>query len=274
MIRKIRFPGFKDKALTFSYDDGVKQDIRFMELLKKYGMKGTFNLGYKMSGATKNHLLREEYVDVYANSGMEVAIHGCRHLSLSKVSVEDTLSEVLDDRKGLEGTFNRVINGMAYAFGTYNQDTLKVLETCGIKYARTTKSTYGFDFPENWLEWHPTIRHADPKLMDVAKNFLEGTDNYWRQDLKVFYLWGHTYEFDNDNNWNVIEDFCSLMGNRDDIWYATNKEIYEYVEASKRLEFSSDMNYVFNPSSVPIYMECWSKKVVVQPNSVTCVKDE
>ena len=40
----MRFPGGLAKALTFSYDDGVEQDIRLVEILDKYGMKGTFNL--------------------------------------------------------------------------------------------------------------------------------------------------------------------------------------------------------------------------------------
>jgi len=38
-----------------------------------------------------------------------------------------------------------------------------------------------------------------------------------KQYLKLMYVWGHSYEFDNNNNWNVIEDFCKLMGGRDDI---------------------------------------------------------
>ena len=34
----------KMKAITFSYDDGVVQDRRLIELLDKYGLKATFNL--------------------------------------------------------------------------------------------------------------------------------------------------------------------------------------------------------------------------------------
>ena len=40
----MRFPGGKLKALTFSYDDGVEQDVRLIEIFKKYGLRGTFNL--------------------------------------------------------------------------------------------------------------------------------------------------------------------------------------------------------------------------------------
>ena len=40
----LRFPGGKTKALTLSYDDGCKQDIRFSKIVTKYGLKCTFNL--------------------------------------------------------------------------------------------------------------------------------------------------------------------------------------------------------------------------------------
>ena len=42
----------KMKAVTFSYDDGVEQDIRFIELLDRYGLRGTFTSACK-AGATR-----------------------------------------------------------------------------------------------------------------------------------------------------------------------------------------------------------------------------
>ena len=40
----------KNKAFTFSFDDGVLQDIRFIELINKYGLKCTFNLNSEFFG--------------------------------------------------------------------------------------------------------------------------------------------------------------------------------------------------------------------------------
>ena len=40
----LKFPGGKTRALTFSYDDGVSQDMRLVTLFNLYGLKGTFNL--------------------------------------------------------------------------------------------------------------------------------------------------------------------------------------------------------------------------------------
>ena len=48
----------KKKLLTFSYDDGVTQDIRLIELFNKYGMKATFNLNSMRLGQPRE-LVRE-----------------------------------------------------------------------------------------------------------------------------------------------------------------------------------------------------------------------
>ena len=41
---EMRLKDGKTKVLTLSYDDGVVQDIRLIEIMNKYGLKGTFNI--------------------------------------------------------------------------------------------------------------------------------------------------------------------------------------------------------------------------------------
>ena len=42
--RFLRFPDGKQKAVTFSYDDGCRDDIRLVEILDRYKIKCTFNI--------------------------------------------------------------------------------------------------------------------------------------------------------------------------------------------------------------------------------------
>ena len=63
-----------------------------------------------------------------------------------------------------------------------------------------------------------------------------------------------------DDNWKIIEDFCAYMGNRNEIWYATNMEIYEYVQAYHQLVFSTDSSVVYNPSAIDVYFS-WNRVV-------------
>lgn len=50
-----------------------------------------------------------------------------------------------------------------------------------------------------------------------------------------------------------MEQFCRLVGGRDDIWYATNIAIYDYMQAVSQLEFTADADLVYNRSAAA----CW-----------------
>ena len=75
LYRFLRFPEGKLKAVTFSYDDGVRQDIRFAELLSAHGMKGTFNLNSGV--ANDDRVPQKEFKKLY--QGHEIACHGLTH---------------------------------------------------------------------------------------------------------------------------------------------------------------------------------------------------
>ena len=250
----MRFPGGVHKALTLSYDDGVEQDIRFVETINKYGLKCTFNINsgsfapegkvYK-EGTIHRRMTKNACVELYKNGGHEVAVHGHTHPWLEKLPPSGVAYEIIRDREELEDAFGCIVRGMAYPYGTYNDDVVRVLADCGIVYSRTTKSTEKFDIPTDWLRMPATCHHICPRLMELAKQFVE----YDKNDPKLFYLWGHTYEFEERDNWNVIEEFAEYMGGREDIWYATNIEVYEYIEDFKRLVFSADMRKVKNPTA-------------------------
>ena len=56
------------KSVTFSFDDGNLQDVPFVELLNKYGMKCTFNLNSdKRPEVQKEDFLQRFYPSVIEN---------------------------------------------------------------------------------------------------------------------------------------------------------------------------------------------------------------
>ena len=192
----VQFPGFKLKALTLSYDDGVRQDKRLISIMQKNGLKGTFNIngglfGDKYEGVEKGQMTKKEALELYASSGMEVAIHGYRHLSLAEVNEELAVDDVITDRKELEKLFGRVIKGMAYANGSFNDAVVDILKKTGISYSRTIISTEKFDIPTDWLRLPATCHHNNPRLMELAKEFVEKKPHgyFWDNKLQLFYLW-------------------------------------------------------------------------------------
>lgn len=251
----MRLKDGKSKVFTLSYDDGVVQDIRLINLMDQYGIKGTFNInsGCYLPEETVREkyygrMKRSEAIQLFSDSGHEVASHAYHHPDLCQLRPEDITWEIWEGRKAAEADYGAMVRGMAYPYGTYNEDVLAALRLCGICYSRTTVATGKFSFPENWLTWHPTCHHNSPKLMELAERFVNA-----KGDCKMFYVWGHSYEFDNDDNWSVMEDLFRCVGNKEDIWYATNIEIYDYIQAYKALRVSLDGKTVYNPSVADVW---------------------
>ena len=272
----LRFPDFKLKALTLSYDDGIRADVKLTEVLSENGIKATFNLnsGLFAQRDGEHRLSENEAKKLYDLKNFEVALHGERHLSLAEVSEDVAVRDIANDRQNLERDFGGIINGMAYANGSYNDSVVEILKKCGIKYARTTKSTQNFDLPEDWLRLCPTCHHNDPELMNLADKFINFKDDlyFWANSPKLFYLWGHSYEFDNNSNWEIIEKFAQKVGGKDDIWYATNGEIYDYVQAYNRLEYSINGETIFNPSVITVYLYYYGKRVSIKGGETVVVE--
>ncbi len=268
------FPEFKEKAVTFSYDDGVIYDPRLIEIFVKNGLKGTFNISSGKFGMGRI-MSKDQAVELYTDSGMEVAVHGYNHLSLANVDVAVATNDVLTDRKMLEEIFGRVIKGMAYANGSLNDKVVEILKNCGISYSRTAVQTGAFDLPDDWLRWNGTCHHDNPNLMEYVENFLSAKRGgyFWSYRPRVLYVWGHSYEFNDKNNWERIEQLAEFIGGREDIWYATNGEIYDYVTAYDNLKWGVNCKFVHNPTATDVYINYFNKKVVVKAGQTVEIKD-
>ncbi len=241
----------KSKALTMSYDDGVVQDKRLVEIFNKNGLKGTFHINGGCFGKTlhpdRPRLSAEEIREVYASH--EISCHGFSHPSLPTLSKMEFIHEILDDKKALEDACGYIVRGMSYPFGTYDERITDTLPQLGINYARTVNSTGALNIPESFLVWNPSCHHNDPRLMTLLDYLKNPT-----RPLPLLYVWGHSYEFDRDDNWHVIEEFCQAAGGDEDIWYATNIEIFDYVSAMRRCELSSDRTMLYNPSALSLWV--------------------
>ena len=262
--RFLRFPEGKFKALTLSYDDGVVQDVKFAEMLNKYGIKATFNINSKHMGSNPQRLSAEDIKKYLLDTGHEIAVHGADHIAPGNATTVDGINDVLECRKALERSFGKIIHGMAYpdtgikqiVGGASYEEIKQYLKMLGIAYARTLGGDNNdFAMPSDWYNWVPTAHHYNPKLMEWLDEFmnLENASYISRAVPKLFYLWGHTYEFDNNDGWNHIEEFCKKASTAKDVWFATNIEIYEYEKAYRSLEFNVDNTMVYNPTLIDVW---------------------
>ena len=238
----------KNKAITFSFDDGVVQDKRLIEIFDRYGLRATFNINSGMFGMPTSHeamlfgemrvfnnrrIPMDECKEVYA--GHELAAHSRTHPILPTLSNEEIVFQMKGDAEALEQVSGCKINGFAYPGGycTYYDERVSrlIAENTEMYYGRTAKSSYSFALPTDLMAFHPTLSHREIEERDrLADVFL----SLEAEEPQLFYIWGHSYELDVDEKiWAQFERFCERIAGRDDIFYGTNDEVFRYFDLKK-----------------------------------------
>ncbi len=263
----MRFPQGKTKAVTLSYDDGCRTDLHLARIINEYGIKCTFNISSKFIAADSCdfYLTKEEIKEALVDTGHEIAIHGAYHKAPGMTDPTDGILDVIECRRDLERAFGGIIKGMAYPNsgilhfenGCEYKDVKRYLSNLGIAYARSLGADNdGFYLPDDWYNWKPTAHHDNPNIMNYIEKFI-GVDinSLYSGDRwpRLFYLWGHSYEYENNNNWDKLDKICAALSANKDIWYATNIEIFNYVSAYRSLQFNVDRTVVYNPTLYTIW---------------------
>ena len=264
MIQYHIFPEGKQSVVTFSYDDGPANDERLVKLFNKYGVKATFHLNgvnYLGIGEEEKQRLRDIY------KGHEVTCHTLRHGWPARMPMQSVVLETLEDRRVLEEIFGTIAIGMSYPSGSYDEQSISAMRACGIVYSRTVHSTRGFGFPEDFMKWHPSCHHTGAH--ELCDRFVADVGNQWTQ--RLFYIWGHSYEFRTEEDWAYMENIVSKLANNDKIWYATNLEIYNYTMAQRALQISVDETIFYNPSAIDVWLERNKTDIIKVPAGETVV---
>lgn len=225
----------KLKAVTFSYDDGVLQDERLIQIFRKYNLKCTFNINSELLGVEAQLTIRDKQINhtkiqpedvkkMY--EGHEVAVHTLTHPRLPMLDADEIIRQVEQDRMNLSRLVDYEVKGMAYPCGGVNNDdrvAAIIKANTGVKYARTITSSGQFDLQENLYRFNPTVYHLKfDELFQYGEKFIDlKTDT-----PQLYYIWGHSYEFDIDHTWEKFDEFCKMISNRDDIFYGTNSEVF------------------------------------------------
>ena len=255
----ILYPQWKYKAVTFSYDDGTIEDRRLVALFNKYDLKATFNISSGRVGEIRPRFVKlSEMKKLY--EGHEIASHGKTHLPMAKQKVEKIHSEIREDKEVLGKVAGYPIRGFAYPYGQTSPLVREILAKEGMEYARTVGATRRFFLPKNFLLWHSTAHH-NHNIAALADKYLALPE----KEMTLFYIWGHSYEFERQKNWKMMEDFCKKISGKKNIWYATNIEICDYVKASRKLTFTHGKRAGKNNSSHALYLLVNGKKELLPP---------
>ena len=120
---------------------------------------------------------------------------------------------------------------------------------------------------QEFMHWEGTCHHHE--MLERGRAFLD----FNRHPLPLMYVWGHAYEFDNDDNWNEMEEFAGMMGNRPDIWYATNLQVYRYIQAIRAAVTSADGKTLYNPSAETLWVKKGDTILPVAPGETRAIAE-
>ena len=217
------------KFVTFSFDDGVEQDIPFVKELNKYGYKATFNINTGIQ--TRANSWVNEGVEIHRMNikglkelykGHEVASHSLTHPFLEKLDEDTVYNELYYDKKNIEEIFDSEVVGFAYPYGTYDERVIKIAKSIGVKYARTAGTSMKFSVAADLMKYAGTCHFANAEIFNLIDKFDSLPDSDERQ---VLYIWGHTYEFDVLKKWELLteifERLKSVKAN-----FVTNREAF------------------------------------------------
>ena len=227
------YPGGKKKAFNITYDDGVLQDVRFVEMLNRYGLKGTFNLN--------SQLMRQEFSWTHPNGmevkrlslqaaqglydGHEIASHTCTHPYMQTLTDERLWHEMKADKDALEQAFGREVAGFAVPFDYYDERIAACARDCGFAYARMSTVSGSFAPCRDWFHWKTGVYHVEPNLTNFVSDFL-----HTQQELAVCQIVGHSYDLDAENLWGTMELICAAVSGCEDVWFCTNLELVEFLK--------------------------------------------
>lgn len=265
MIRKL-YPGGKTKAFNISYDDGVVQDIRFVALLNRYGLKGTFNLNYGLmhSGFTWQHecgmtvrrIPEEQVVALY--EGHEIASHSYSHPYFDNMAETEILKELGADKYFLESLTGREVAGYATPFYYYSDLMADCVKHCGFEYARISEESNDYSIPADFFRWKGSKFHWDSDLEDFVRGFLASD-----QELAICQLVGHSYDLDVMNLWESMERICRWVSENSDVWAVTHIALVRYLRNMNLARITD--SEIINESSAELWFAVDGKTVKLQP---------
>ncbi len=232
--------GTPKKYFTISFDDGITQDEHIIEIYMKYNFTsgtffidtGLFGVSWDWVGQTlgmpslKHVRWTEAQIRAGIYDGYDVAVHTRGHMSLKDQKESVVIQQVQEDADNIYGITGIYPVGMAWPGGDteYNDTTIKIVrDKTTIKFARATTTTNKFKLPKYWLKWTPTCSITAGNLLKLAEKFVAAE----AEEDMLFYVWGHGYELDFYDSWDVLDQLIKMMTEADDIICVTNSEFYQ-----------------------------------------------
>jgi peptidoglycan/xylan/chitin deacetylase (PgdA/CDA1 family) len=241
--------------LTISIDDGHLTDLRAAELLQKLGLKATF---YIPARNQERELMSTAQIRQIA-ANFEVGSHSLNHRPLTSLPKQEAELEINSGKKWLEDLIGQEVIAFCYPQGKFHSGTIELVKQAGFLGARTCMFNLS-SFPINPFLWGVSthayshsiaiqIRHA---LLE--KNF-QGISNFvfihklaqdWPKHFSyavdfvekyggVAHLYFHSWEIEELNQWNKLENVLGSISKRHKLMRVTNGKLFQLWHTSQSI---------------------------------------
>ena len=241
--------GTPKKYFTIRFDDGITQDKRIIEILKKYdaycctfyintGLYGVNwpQVGQQLGRPDITHLrYTKQQLRSGIYDGFDVECHSLTHKSLKTLTESEITNEIVGDMENVEELFGYKPVGLAWPGGdkSINEQVIEtVVANTDIRYGSCTarnenKGLTPYSLPKYWMTWYPTCSVNDSDAMYLLRKFIAKD---CKEDM-LFFMWGHGYELDQADSWDQFEQYIKMIteaaAEDDSIVLVTNAEFYQ-----------------------------------------------
>ncbi len=232
--------------VTTSWDDGHPLDIRLAELLRKYGVSGTFYIPLNYHEVP---VMAEDAMRALSAMGMEIGSHTLTHPKLTTLREEQALHELVESKSRLEDIVGQPIVSFCYPAGKFNSRTRSWVAKAGYELGRTTlafrteRRFDPFSMPVS-IQFlpHPRlilIRHAlkEGNLTGLLNwcsrwhmefdpvHLVETIFEYILHNGGILHIWGHSWEIEQFRLWGALEEALKRIANMQGALYLTNSQV-------------------------------------------------
>lgn len=235
--------------LTTSWDDGHPLDIRLLELLEKYSIKGTF---YIPLCNPENEVMQTNLIQEISNY-QEIGGHTVNHKFLDALNYKEAKYEIYQCKLLIENIISKQIDAFCFPGGRYSNRDIELILNAGFLFGRTTKllsatnvnsylmntSIQVFNHSSITLSKH-CIRHfnfhaliSNFLFINSNRDFFELAISNFLKQIKpydVLHIWGHSWEIDKFNLWNRLEDLFKYLSSYDRIICLNNTDTWNYLQ--------------------------------------------
>jgi hypothetical protein len=223
------------KALAYattSWDDGHPLDLRVAELLAAHGVRGTFYVPMRAERETMSAAQTRRLGALF-----EIGAHTLNHVVLTRITDQQAWQEIAGSKAWVEDITGVPCRMFCPPKGKYSARHMEMIREAGYAGLRSVEMlSLDFPRPTAGLALMPTSAQAFPHgPLALARNAIKrkAFDNLWRLAVQgpmvawpklarslfrrclerggVFHLWGHSWELQEADQWQHLDDILRLM---------------------------------------------------------------